>query len=85
MLGQTKHRTRQYAKSQLQWIRKQFLPAVAEAKALGGDVQVYAVRGGTDDEVATRNILHRRFIHVLRPVLTALQSSCRELGYRSPS
>jgi tRNA dimethylallyltransferase len=46
MLALIKIRTQQYAKYQLKWIRKQLLPAVREARALGGDVEVYVVCGG---------------------------------------
>ncbi|WVR06929.1 hypothetical protein IAU60_003965 [Kwoniella sp. DSM 27419] len=45
-LERTKLSTHQYAKSQLKWIRKQLLPAAKEAKALGGEVEVYVVNGG---------------------------------------
>ncbi|WVW84064.1 hypothetical protein I302_106092 [Kwoniella bestiolae CBS 10118] len=45
-LERTKLSTHQYAKSQLKWIKKQLLPAVKEAKSLGGDVGVYVVNGG---------------------------------------
>nr|XP_031863381.1 uncharacterized protein CI109_001256 [Kwoniella shandongensis]KAA5530453.1 hypothetical protein CI109_001256 [Kwoniella shandongensis] len=46
MLDRTKLSTHQYAKSQLKWIKKQLLPAVREARALGGEVEVYVVPGG---------------------------------------
>ncbi|WVQ80798.1 hypothetical protein IAT38_002904 [Cryptococcus sp. DSM 104549] len=46
MLARTKISTHQYAKSQLQWIKKQLLPAVREARSLGGEVEVYVVPGG---------------------------------------
>jgi tRNA dimethylallyltransferase len=49
MLERMKLSTHQYARSQIKWIRKQLLPAVKEAKALGGDVDVYVVRGGEDE------------------------------------
>ncbi|WWC89196.1 uncharacterized protein L201_004114 [Kwoniella dendrophila CBS 6074] len=45
-LERTKLSTHQYAKSQLKWIKKQLLPAVKEAKELGGEVEVYVVNGG---------------------------------------
>lgn len=57
MLEQTKLRTYQYAKSQLKWIKKQLLPAVAEARALGGEVTVCVVRGGSCDDKQARDIL----------------------------
>ena len=53
-----KIRTFQYAKHQYKWIRKQFLPAVAEARAMGGDVAVYVVHGGTRDESAAKAVLY---------------------------
>lgn len=46
MLDRMKLSTHQYAKSQVKWIRKQLLPAVREAKSLGGEVEVYVVQGG---------------------------------------
>ncbi|WVQ67522.1 uncharacterized protein L199_005722 [Kwoniella botswanensis] len=45
-LERTKLSTHQYAKSQLKWIKKQLLPAVKEARSLGGEVEVYVVNGG---------------------------------------
>ncbi|WWC62113.1 uncharacterized protein I303_104703 [Kwoniella dejecticola CBS 10117] len=45
-LERTKLSTHQYAKSQLKWIKKQLLPAVKEARSLGGEVNVYVVNGG---------------------------------------
>jgi tRNA dimethylallyltransferase len=56
-LAQTKSRTYQYAKSQLKWIRKQLLPVVTEARALGGEVFVYAVPGGAGGEGPARRVL----------------------------
>ncbi len=38
--------TRQYAKKQLKWIRKQLLPAIRQARLEGKEVEVYLVRGG---------------------------------------
>lgn len=58
MLAQTKARTHQYAKSQIKWIRKQLLPAVREARSLGGEVEVYAVPGGVEGEGPARQILN---------------------------
>jgi tRNA dimethylallyltransferase len=57
MLSQTKAKTYQYARSQLKWIRKQLLPAIREARALGGDVEIYAVPGGEAGEEPSRDIL----------------------------
>lgn len=57
MLDRMKLSTRQYAKSQLKWIRKQLLPAVREARALGGHVFVYVVPGGPPGEQVARDIL----------------------------
>jgi tRNA dimethylallyltransferase len=59
MLALTKIRTQQYAKYQLKWIRKQLLPAIREARALGGDVEIYVVRGGggAEGEEAGRRVL----------------------------
>ncbi|OCF32998.1 tRNA dimethylallyltransferase [Kwoniella heveanensis BCC8398] len=45
-LARTKLSTHQYAKSQIKWIKKQLLPAVKEARSLGGEVFVYVVNGG---------------------------------------
>ncbi|WWC70124.1 uncharacterized protein I206_104071 [Kwoniella pini CBS 10737] len=45
-LERTKLSTHQYAKSQLKWIKKQLLPAIKEAKSLGGEVDIYVVNGG---------------------------------------
>ena len=59
-LAQTKSRTYQYAKSQLKWIRRQLLPAVTEARALGGEVFVYAVPGGAGGEEPARQVLKGR-------------------------
>lgn len=56
-LAQTKSRTYQYAKSQLKWIRRQLLPAVTEARALGGEVFVYAVPGGAAGEAPSRRVM----------------------------
>jgi tRNA dimethylallyltransferase len=65
MLTTTKIRTQQYARYQLKWIRKQLLPAVREAKRLGGDVEVYVVRGGTGEngEEAARRVLKSAYSH----------------------
>lgn len=60
MLDRTKLSTHQYAKSQLKWIRKQLVPAVAEARHLGGDVQVYVVRGGTVNESVVNSVLQSK-------------------------
>ena len=57
MLDNTKLRTHQYAKSQLKWIQKQFLPAVREAKALGGDVEVFIVSGDKNGEDCAKGVL----------------------------
>jgi tRNA A37 N6-isopentenylltransferase MiaA len=38
--------TRQYAKKQLKWIKKQLLPAVKKAKSQGGEVYVYVLKAG---------------------------------------
>ena len=46
MLERMKVSTRQYAKSQIKWIQKQLLPAIREARSLGGEVGVYVVPGG---------------------------------------
>ncbi len=51
--------TRQYAKSQLRWIRKQFLPAVKRGREISGEesVRVYVVRGGEMDRGLGEEIL----------------------------
>jgi tRNA dimethylallyltransferase len=38
--------TRQYAKKQLKWIKKQLLPAVQKAKSQGGEVYIYVLKAG---------------------------------------
>jgi tRNA dimethylallyltransferase len=48
-LERMKLSTRQYAKKQLKWIRKQLLPAVRKARAEGAEVEVYVMRGGMED------------------------------------
>ncbi|ORY32807.1 tRNA isopentenyltransferase [Naematelia encephala] len=62
MLAHTKIRTQQYAKSQLKWIRKQFLPALREARRLGGEVDIYVVRGGPTGVDGAREVL-KSFLH----------------------
>ncbi|EIW70385.1 hypothetical protein TREMEDRAFT_28696, partial [Tremella mesenterica DSM 1558] len=57
MLNRMKLSTQQYARSQLKWIRKQLLPAVGEARELGGEVWVYVIPGGEEGEKVARNIL----------------------------
>ena len=57
MLALTKLRTHQYARSQLKWIRKQLLPAVREARSLGGEVEIFAVPGGTAGERPAQDVL----------------------------
>jgi tRNA dimethylallyltransferase len=59
MLDRMKLSTHQYARSQIKWIKKQLLPAGKEAKSLGGDVQVYVVRGGEEGYVPSIQLLHR--------------------------
>lgn len=61
MLARMKLSTHQYAKSQLKWIRKQLLPAVREAKGLGGDVAVYVVHGGERGETVAKDVLAGTF------------------------
>ena len=58
MLDQTKLRTRQYAKSQVKWIRKQLLPAASEAQKLGGQVEIFVVSGGSAGHTVAQRILH---------------------------
>ncbi|RXK36929.1 hypothetical protein M231_05831 [Tremella mesenterica] len=57
MLNRMKLATQQYARSQLKWIRKQLLPAVGEARELGGEVWVYVIPGGEEGEKVARDIL----------------------------
>jgi tRNA dimethylallyltransferase len=61
MLERMKLSTYQYARSQIKWIRKQLLPAVKEARSLGGDVQVYVVRGGEDGYASSIQLLQRKW------------------------
>ncbi|KAK8864512.1 hypothetical protein IAR55_001762 [Kwoniella newhampshirensis] len=58
MLDRTKLSTHQYAKSQLKWIKKQLLPAVREARTLGGEVEVYVVPGGDRGVGPAVDVLH---------------------------
>jgi tRNA dimethylallyltransferase len=60
MLERMKLSTYQYARSQIKWIKKQLLPAVKEARSLGGDVQVYVVRGGEEGYASSIQLLHRK-------------------------
>lgn len=60
MLERMKLSTYQYARSQIKWIKKQLLPAVKEARSLGGDVQVYVVRGGEEGYAPSIKLLHRK-------------------------
>jgi len=59
MLERMKLSTYQYARSQIKWIKKQLLPAVKEARSLGGDVQVYVVRGGEEGYAPSIQLLQR--------------------------
>jgi tRNA dimethylallyltransferase len=38
--------TRQYAKKQLKWIKKQMLPAILKARSKGGEVYIYVLPAG---------------------------------------
>lgn len=71
MVALTKLRTHQYARQQLKWIKKQLLPAVREARSLGGQVEVFAVPGGKDGEAPAIEALHGECIkpHLYRPQL----------------
>jgi len=62
MLDRMKLSTHQYARSQIKWIRKQLLPAVKEARSLGGNVEVYVVRGGEEGYASSVELLHRKFV-----------------------
>lgn len=57
MLERMKLSTHQYAKSQIKWIRKQLLPAIKDARSLGGEVEVYVVRGGEEGQELAAGIL----------------------------
>ncbi|WVQ72623.1 hypothetical protein IAR50_002182 [Cryptococcus sp. DSM 104548] len=59
MLERTKISTHQYAKSQISWIKKQLLPAVREARSLGGQVEVYVVPGGEKGEKPAVDVLNK--------------------------
>ncbi|OXG24822.1 tRNA dimethylallyltransferase [Cryptococcus neoformans Tu401-1] len=59
MVDRTKVSTQQYAKSQLKWIKKQLLPAVREARSLGGEVEVYVIPGGETGVPLATEILHK--------------------------
>ncbi|KAJ9092209.1 hypothetical protein QFC21_006955 [Naganishia friedmannii] len=67
-LDRMKISTRQYAKRQLQWIRKQLLPVIKQAlesqRAEGGEGEdagpwIYVVRGGDEDVALGEEILRR--------------------------
>lgn len=60
-LERMKIATRQYAKSQLKWIKKQLLPAVKEArgKEQGQEVWVYVLPGGEKDGGIGPDLLRR--------------------------
>jgi tRNA dimethylallyltransferase len=60
MLERMKLSTYQYARSQIKWIKKQLLPAVKEARSLGGDVQVYVVKGGEEGYAPSIELLQRK-------------------------
>ena len=60
MLERMKLSTYQYARSQIKWIKKQLLPAVKEARSLGGDIQVYVVHGGEEGYAPSIQLLHRK-------------------------
>jgi tRNA dimethylallyltransferase len=62
MLERMKLSTYQYARSQIKWIKKQLLPAVKEARSLGGDVQVYVVKGGEEGYAPSIRLLQRESI-----------------------
>lgn len=61
MLERMKLSTHQYARSQIKWIKKQLLPAVKEARSLGGDVEVYVVKGGEEGYGPSTQLLHREW------------------------
>jgi hypothetical protein len=85
MVDRTKLSTHQYAKSQIKWIRKQLLPAVREARAVGGDVQIFVVQGGVAGEPVARDVLARESDTSRRRGWNShLQVSCHERSYRIP-
>lgn len=49
-LERMKLSTRQYAKKQIKWIKKQLLPAVRKARHMGGEVDVYVLPAGRSEE-----------------------------------
>ena len=49
-LERMKLSTRQYAKKQIKWIRKQLLPAVRKARQMGGQVDIYVLPAGRSEE-----------------------------------
>lgn len=58
MLGRMKLSTHQYAKSQIKWIKKQLLPAIREAKEMGGELEIYVVPGGERGIQVAEGILY---------------------------
>jgi tRNA dimethylallyltransferase len=49
-LERMKLSTRQYAKKQIKWIKKQLLPAVLKARSMGGEIDVYVLPAGFSEE-----------------------------------
>lgn len=41
--------TRQYAKKQIKWIKKQLLPAIIKARSMGGEVYIYVLPAGRSE------------------------------------
>jgi hypothetical protein len=48
-LERMKLSTRQYAKKQIKWIKKQLLPAIIKARSMGGEVYIYVLPAGRSE------------------------------------
>lgn len=88
MLERMKLSTHQYAKSQIGWIKKQLLPAVREARDLGGEVWVYVVPGGAAGEGDAERALRGESSRCARADVAFLEGSDmpgRDLGHSDAS
>jgi len=70
MLEQTKNRTRQYARSQLRWIKHNLLPAAREAQALGGEVEIFVIPSGLEGIPEAKKIFRSEIPEIRRASLS---------------
>lgn len=82
-LSMTKERTSRYARRQMKWIQRQLLPVIREAKVLGGDVELYVLRGGGTDDALAADILRGRSSSSSGQELSVTSLSCRRDAARS--